>query len=152
MNEYYEDTMRYEDTACYEDIIYLHHHVSKTHPPMDRMERAAQFAPFAALTGLEAAIEETARLTEEKAELDEDSRALLDEQLRRIQEQIENHPRIEVCYFQLDERKSGGAYLTVSGRVKKIDVAAQTVVFMDGMTIAVQDIYGMKEGYDMEDN
>lgn len=130
----------YEDTRRYDDIIALPHHVSKTHPPMDRVDRAAQFAPFAALTGHEAAIEETARLTDERIELTEDSKVFLDEQLRSIQERIEEHPEITVRYFQADERKAGGAYLVVSGRVKRIDAVGGAIVFMDGSSISIEDI------------
>ena len=140
MNINYESANHYEDTSRYHDIMDLSHHVSKTHPPMDSVDRAAQFSPFAALTGHEAAIRETERLTQERVELSEDSKALLDEKLRMIMEQIEEHPQVSVCYFLPDERKSGGAYRTVTGRVKKIDVHRGALVFMEGEAITMKDI------------
>lgn len=140
MDGIYEYAGCYENTSRYDDIIHLPHHVSKTHPPMDNIDRAAQFSPFAALTGHEAAIRETERLTDERKELGEDSKALLDEKLRMILEQIEEHPQVSVCYFRPDERKPGGSYLTVNGKVKKIDVPEGIIIFMDGMAVAIEDI------------
>ena len=113
------------DSHRYDDIIHLPHHVSTAHPPMPAADRAAQFSPFAALTGHEAAIRETARLTDERAELDENAKAVLDEKLRMIQEMLPAHPEITVTYFQPDAKKSGGAYVSVTGRVKKLDLYRQ---------------------------
>ena len=113
------------DSHRYDDIIHLPHHVSTAHPPMPAADRAAQFSPFAALAGHEAAIRETARLTDERAELDENAKAVLDEKLRMIQEMLPAHPEITVTYFQPDAKKSGGAYVSVTGRVKKLDLYRQ---------------------------
>lgn len=125
----------------YDDIIGLSRPVSARHIPMSRYDRAAQFSPFAALTGYDGVIEETARLTDRQVELDEGGKAELDEKLREIQEHIADMPQITVTYFREDGRKDGGAYITVSGRVKKIDQYSQTLVFMDGSGIDIGQIY-----------
>ena len=104
----------------YEDIIHLPHHVSETHPRMSRLNRAAQFSPFAALTGYGAAIQEAGRLTDRKIQLDEDSQAVLDRKLAILREQLSKHPEVAVTYFQPDGKKDGGAYASFSGQVKKI--------------------------------
>lgn len=124
----------------YDDIIDLPHHVSKKHPQMPLLDRAAQFAPFAALTGHEAAIKETARLTEEEIELDENSKELLDFRLQQLQEQLSESPEVTVTYFCPDEKKAGGAYETVTGKVKKVDAYAGEMVFTDGRRIALGTI------------
>lgn len=124
----------------YEDIIALPHHVSASHPQMALADRAAQFSPFAALTGYEDAIDESARLTEEQVELDENAREELDEKLRQIRECGEAHPEITVTYFQKDARKDGGAYVTLTGRMKKIDEYARMISFMDGTVVRIEDI------------
>ena len=123
----------------YEDIIALPHHVSASHPQMALADRAAQFSPFAALTGYEDAIDESARLTEEQIELDENAREELDEKLRQIRECGEAHPEITVTYFQKDARKDGGAYVTLTGRVKKIDEYARIISFMDGTVVRIEN-------------
>lgn len=124
----------------YEDIIALPHHVSASHPQMALADRAAQFSPFAALTGYEDAIDESARLTEEQIELDENAREELDEKLRQIRECGEAHPEITVTYFRKDARKDGGAYVTLTGRVKKIDEYARIISFMDGTVVRIENI------------
>ena len=124
----------------YEDIIALPHHVSASHPQMSLADRAAQFSPFAALTGYEDAIDESARLTEEQIELDENAREELDEKLRQIRECGEAHPEITVTYFQKDARKDGGAYVTLTGRVKKIDEYARIISYMDGTVVRIENI------------
>ena len=122
----------------YEDIINLPY--PQKHPRMSNYARGAQFSPFAALTGFEAAIEETARLTDRKIELDEGGKALLDEKLRKIEEEIYDRPEITVTYFRPDLRKAGGAYVQKRGRVKKLDAYLRAIVFTDGMTVPVEDI------------
>lgn len=124
----------------YEDIIALPHHVSASHPQMSLADRAAQFSPFAALMGYEDAIDESARLTEEQIELDENAREELDEKLRQIRECGEAHPEITVTYFQKDARKDGGAYVTLTDRVKKIDEYARMISFMDGTVVRIENI------------
>ena len=124
----------------YEDIIYLPHHRSKKHAPMSLIDRAAQFSPFAALTGHDAAIMETARLTDRKIELDEYEIAVLDEKLQNIKEQLQAGPEVTITYFQPDIRKEGGEYVTITGRVKKIDEYAKTMLIEDSTRILIEDI------------
>lgn len=124
----------------YEDIIYLPHHVSTTHPHMPIADRAAQFSAFAALTGYEEVIREAGRLTEERSETAEDARGILDEKLRMLQERIEEQPEAAITYFCPDEKKAGGSYVTVRGRVKRIDVYERMLVMTDGTRIAVGEI------------
>lgn len=124
----------------YEDIINLPHHVSPTRSRMSMSERAAQFSPFAALSGFEDAIHETARLTNQKIELDENAKAVLDEKLRLLAEAVEDHPRAAVTYFLADKKKSGGEYITVTENVKKIDSVQREVVMLNGTRIPVDDI------------
>ncbi len=132
--------MKGQGEHCYEDIIDLPHHVSRKHRQMPLLDRAAQFAPFAALTGHEAAIKETARLTEEEIELDENSKELLDFRLQQLQEHLSEHPEVAVTYFKPDEKKAGGAYETVTGVVKKVDDYAGELVFTDGKRIVLGTI------------
>lgn len=127
----------------YEDIIYLPHPVSRNHPPMPVGDRAAQFAPFAALTGYEEAVEEAARLTECRIELDRDRIEELDRELRRLREHIKERPEADIVCFKADERKTGGALVTLSGRVKKIDEYEGRLIMADGSIIAIEDIYGI---------
>lgn len=127
-------------TNKYDDIIHLPHHVSKTRPQMSIHDRAAQFAPFAALTGHSAAIKETERLTEGQVELDESEITLINEKLRIICEKISEHPEIVVTYFVPDEKKSGGKYITVEGAVKKMDLYRREMILMDQTRIELSDI------------
>lgn len=124
----------------YDDIINLPHHVSATRPHMSAIDRAAQFSPFAALTGYGDAIKETARLTGEKVELDEYMKDVLSVRLQIIVDQLKEHPEIAITYFQPDEKKNGGAYVTVIGRAKKIDEYERVVVMTDGTRIPIDEI------------
>ena len=124
----------------YDDIIHLPHHRSKKHAPMPLIDRAAQFSPFAALTGHDAAIKETARLMDRKIELDEYEIAVLDEKLQEVREQLKNHPEIEVTWFQPDMRKEGGEYVTGSGKVKKLEEYTKSIFMEDGTRIRIEDI------------
>ncbi len=128
----------------YEDILYLPHHVSPSRPRMPKIDRAAQFAPFSALSGFSDAIGETGRLTDERVELGEEAKSELNEELRMIQERIAIHPEVAVTYFQPDKRKSGGAYITATGRVKKIDIYRRTVALQDGTQIPMEEIVRLK--------
>lgn len=132
------------DRHRYEDIIHLPHHVSGVHPQMAQRDRAAQFSPFAALTGYEDALEEAGRLTGERIELDEDAKNILDEKLRMIQEQITVRPQVQITYFVPDEKKTGGAYTVAEGWVKKIDRYGQNIIMGDGRTIPVGEIIEIK--------
>ena len=113
--------MSYHEEGRYDDIINLPHHVSTKHPHMAPIDRAAQFSPFAALTGHDEAIKETARLTDERMELDENRKELLDARLQLLREHLGEKPTVTFTFFEPDERKSGGAYVTVTGSVKKIE-------------------------------
>ena len=128
------------DPRRYDDIIHLEHHVSKKHPQMAITDRAAQFAPFAALTGHEAAINETARQTERKVELDEERQRELNEKIWLIIRNLESHPAITVTYFVPDTKKDGGAYITISGKVKRIDEYEGVLILRDGTRIPLDDI------------
>lgn len=124
----------------YDDIIDLPHHVSETHPPMSRADRAAQFSPFAALTGYDAAVRETARMTERRIELDEGVKAELNARLNCILEHLSEHPQVSITYFMPDEKKSGGAYRTVTGAVRKLDSFAKTLTLVDGTVVPVEEM------------
>jgi hypothetical protein len=128
----------------YDDIINLPHHVSTKHPQMPLIDRAAQFAPFAALTGYDAAVKETARLTDERIELDEYTMNALRDRLQMIADRLEENPEITVTYFQPDAKKEGGAYITAAGTVKKIDEYEQAVVMTHGMAIPFDEIVSIE--------
>ena len=132
--------MTNESNHQYADIIDLPHHVSATRPRMSMIDRAAQFSPFAALTGYDAAIKETGRLTDERIDLSEESRAALDRKQQILLDNLADHPEISVTYFVPDERKSGGAYVTVTGRVKKVDDYQRLLILTDGTKIPLDDI------------
>lgn len=127
-------------TDTYDDIINLPHHVSTKHPHMPLMDRAAQFSPFAALTGHDAAVKETARLTDRRVELDELEKEALREKLNLIVEMMDEHPEVTLTYFQPDTKKDGGAYLSVTGCVKKIDEYERVVCMTDGVKILIDEI------------
>lgn len=127
-------------SESYEDIINLPHHVSPTRPRMSRADRAAQFSPFAALSGYGDAVQETARLTNRRIELDESAKAALDEKLRLLAEVIEDRPEAAITYFLPDRKKAGGEYVTATGQVKKVDAVAQELVMANGRIIPIADI------------
>lgn len=131
-------------TGEYEDIIHLPHHVSSKRPQMSMADRAAQFSPFAALTGYDDAIQETGRLTEQKIELDEETLEKLDERFQILQEHLGEQPEVRFTYFKPDERKEGGIYLTVSGVVRKIKLYEREILLQDGTIIPVDDILKME--------
>ena len=136
--------MNGKEVHKYDDIIMLPHHVSKRHSQMSPLNRAAQFSPFAALTGHEDAIQETARLTDSFVEMDESRKSQLDGQLGLIMDNLDAQPEIEVTYFQPDEKKSGGAYVTRSGRVKKIDEYSRQIIFTDGKALPIDMIFSIQ--------
>lgn len=125
------------DIHKYDDIINLPHHVSSTRPHMSIEERAAQFSPFAALTGHEDAIKETARQTEWEIILDENELEILDEKLKAILSDKSDNKNIKVVYYVPDENKNGGKYVECSGRVKKMDEYRHVLVMEDGTEINV---------------
>ena len=126
--------------TAYDDIIHLPHHVSQNYPQMPMLDRAAQFAPFAALTGYEAVVGETARLTAQKRELDAQEAEELNRQLAAVIEHLSERPEVTVEYFVPDERKAGGAYVTVTGRVRHVSVPEKTLVMADGTVIPIEDV------------
>lgn len=128
----------------YDDIIHLPHPVSKTHPPMPRADRAAQFSSFAALSGYEDAVAESARLTESRTELGRDALDELDAELRILAEELADRPEISVRYFVPDQKKSGGRYETIRGRVKKIDNQASLLFLEDGRKIPFREIVSVR--------
>lgn len=134
---------RSNDPHRYDDILHLQNPTSPKHPRMPLLDRAAQFSPFAALTGHEAAIRETARLTDRKIELDESEKAVLDAKLQIIEEQIKTQPVITVTYFVPDEKKEGGAYLTKTGAVRRINEYERTVEFIDRESLPIEDLIGI---------
>lgn len=125
----------------YDDIIDLPHHVSTTRPRMSRLDRAAQFAPFAALTGYGAAIKEKARLTDERVELGECELMELNAGIHILTERIDEYPQVEITYFKPDEHKDGGAYLTVKSRAKRLNEYDRFILLEDGTEIPFDDIY-----------
>lgn len=128
----------------YDDIINLPHPESKKHPRMSLHDRAAQFSPFAALTGHSAAIDEMARLTDRKVELNEERQEELDRMWQSLLEKVKDHPNLKITYFVKDEKKAGGLYTTVSGRLKKMDPYKGILVMEEGMGICYSDIYEME--------
>ena len=128
------------DTRKYDDIINLPHHVSMNHRRMSLLDRAAQFAPFAALSGYEEAVIETRRLTDKRRELDESEKEKLDDRLQIIKDSLEMHPIVEITFFVPDERKSGGAYVTSTGYIKKINTYKSMLIIDDGTEIPIKEI------------
>ena len=128
----------------YDDILSLPRPVSPSHPPMPLIDRAAQFSPFAALTGFEAAVQEAARLTEVRPELDESRKEQLNARLQILKACSRERPQAEICYFKPDERKTGGACVTITGTVKKVDDFTRRVTMADGTVIPMEDILDIK--------
>ena len=131
-------------THPYNDIMHLPHHVSTTRARMPGIDRAAQFAPFAALTGYDTVIQETGRLTDRRIELTEDSRTALDRKQQLLLDNMADRPEVSVTYFVPDERKAGGAYVTVTGRVKKVDDYQRLLLLTDGTKIPLDEILDME--------
>ena len=138
--------MRMESKNKYDEIIGLPHHVSGTRPQMPMSDRAAQFAPFSALTGYDSAIKETERLTDKKIELDEEALAILNMRYRLLVDTLDEKPEVEITYFKPDERKAGGAYLTITGVVKMINDFERLITMKDGTKIPMDDIIDIDTG------
>ncbi len=142
------------DVHRYDDMLHLPHHVSTHHPPMTLTNRAAQFSPFAALTGYDAELEEAGRRTDRRVELSECERALLDERLHLLQTWLSRipgkwaahttpdftMPEVTITYFVPDGRKEGGAYTAVTGTVRRIDPIQRTLLMADGTAISMEDV------------
>ena len=129
----------------YDDIINLPHHQSKNHPHMALHDRAAQFAPFAALTGYDDAVKEAGRLTDSKPELNENQLEELDQKLADLMARIEEHPEVTITYFEPDDKKEGGAYVTCVDKLKKIDAYNCQLIFEDGRKIEVCNILDIEK-------
>ena len=128
----------------YDEILSLPHHVSKTRPQMPMSDRAAQFAPFAALTGYDSAIKETGRLTDERIELDEEALTALDRKYQLLIEALDDAPEVTIIYFQPDERKAGGQYVSATGTVKKVDTFGRRILLQDGTRIPLDSVYDLR--------
>ena len=131
-------------TEKYGDIIHLPHLVSEKHPRMPMLDRAAQFSPFAALTGYEEAIYETGRLTGEKTELDEEEKTILDRNQRLLLEKLDELPSFTVTFFVPDEKKSGGRYVTKTGNLKKLHLLERWMLLTDGTKIPLENVKNIK--------
>ena len=131
-------------TGPYDDIINLPHPTSAKHPRMPLSDRAAQFAPFAALSGHSAALVETARLTDQRMELDEYEMARVDAELQHLQELLPGRPTASITYFVPDERKNGGSYQTVIGSVKRIDAVNGVIQMTDWQCIPIADVFSIE--------
>lgn len=127
-------------TRRYDDIIALPHHVSRKRAKMSLSERAAQFAPFAALTGYGDAVRETARYTKTKIEPEEDAREELDRRLKYVSENIGQRPELDICYFIPDEKKEGGSYVTLRAAAERIDLTHRLLITQTGETVPLDDI------------
>ena len=133
-------------TGPYDDIINLPHPTSQKHPRMPRTTRAAQFAPFAALTGYNEAIRETSRLTDEQLDLDDTMKASLNEKLLLIKDRLPDQPEISITFFVPDTKKAGGAYKTTTGYIKKFQEYEQQIIMSDDTIIPIDTIIEI-QGY-----
>ena len=124
----------------YQDILYQARPVSKVHQPMSKSNRAAQFSPFAALTGYEDAVQETARLTTDKITLSEDQIQIINSVLNEISQYLPHSPYVQITYFEPDKRKQGGSYQQISGTIKKIDDVYGMVIMKGNIRIPVHQI------------
>lgn len=129
----------------YDDIINLPHHQSKTRPHMSIYDRAAQFSPFAALTGYDDAVKETAKVTCQRKELSEEEKAGLSAKLAMLQAKIREQPKVSITYFVPDEKKSGGAYFTETGVIKRIDAFERIVIMQNRKEIPIEDIVDISD-------
>lgn len=135
--------MKQPETNKYQDIIHLSRPRFQRHPPMSAHDRAGQFSPFAALTGFEAAIAETQRLTDSRITLEEGAKELLDQRMQEILERIETQPMVQILWFRYDPRKTGGEYITHTGQVKKVDTYNRQMLFTDGSAIPLEEIFSI---------
>lgn len=131
-------------SSLYKDIINLPHHQSKTRKHMSMVDRAAQFSPFAALTGHSATIAETARLTDRQIELTEGDKAIINEKLQMLSDYLKSEPVVTITYFEPDDKKSGGSYETITGTIKRIDEVNKEIKFIDGSVILIERIYDIE--------
>ncbi len=132
-------------TGPYNDILHLPHPVSRKHPRMAVADRAAQFSPFAALTGYDDAVREAARLTDRRLELDEYEQQALNDRLQQILSRLPKQPVVRITYFRPDSCKEGGAYVTVNGVIKRLDTVEREIRLVDGTRIPIEDIWDIDE-------
>ena len=133
-----------KDIHNYDDIINMPRHISSKHPQMKIIDRAAQFAPFAALTGHKESINEASRITDSKKELDENQKEILNNKLNYILLNLDKLFEIKITYFQADLKKSGGKYVTVLASIKKIDEYNKVLVLNNGKKIKIDDLYWLE--------
>lgn len=143
-------TDRKKTRGRYDDIIDLPHHISPTRPHMSMSDRAAQFSPFAALTGYDGVIRESGRLTKERVELSEEELETLGRKQQYLMSIIDESPEITVTYFVPDSLKEGGEYVTCSGRLKRIDEYERRLVFTDGTKVDIDDVVEIEGGTDYD--
>ena len=124
----------------YDDIINIPRWNPKSHPRMSEYDRAAQFAPFAALTGYDAMVSETARLTDARADLDEEQMLALNDNLRTVVERLGEHPKVSITRFRKDARKKGGEYVKTEGSVRNVDLPGRLLILKEGAQISLDDI------------
>ena len=124
----------------YDDIINLPHHVSATRHPMSMIDRAAQFSPFAALTGYDSAIKETGRLTDDKIELSDEAYELLNQKFQQISEHLDEYSEVRLLYFVPDAHKEGGAYRPLTGTIKRIDEIERVIIMQDRTKVPMDDV------------
>ena len=129
-----------KENHAYDDIIHCSRPISGKRARMTNYDRAAQFSPFAALTGFDAAIAETGRITGDRIQLDEDEKQHLDMQMQEVLERLPEQPEVTVLWFRQDERKTGGAYVSTTGHVKKVDTYAGKLLLADGRGIPLEEI------------
>lgn len=124
----------------YDDIINLSHHISATRAPMSMIDRAAQFSPFAALTGYDSAIKETGRLTDDKVDLSDEAYELLNQKFQQISEHLDEHNEVSLLYYVPDAHKDGGAYCSLTGTIKRIDEIERVIIMRDGTKVPMDDV------------
>lgn len=128
----------------YEDIVNLPRHISKVHPQATMADRAARFSPFAAISGYEDMVKEAARVTEERIDITDATKELLNEKLNMIIEFLDEEPEVTITYFEPDKKKDGGAYISITGTVKRIDEYERIVLMSDDKKIKIDEIYAIE--------
>lgn len=148
-----QDTKLNDNLDPYYDMLNMPRHISRTHAHMSIYDRAAQFSPFAALTGYDSEIKEAARLTDQRVDLDEAEKTILDEKIQIILNKIEERAEVTITFFKPDEKKTGGVYVSKKGIVRKVDSYTKEIVLLDNTRIEIEqivdisgDIFGMADG------
>lgn len=128
----------------YEDIVNLPRHISKVHPQATMADRAARFSPFAAISGYEDMVKEVARVTEERIDITDATKELLNEKMNMIIEFLDEQPEVTITYFEPDKKKDGGAYVSITGTVKRIDEYERIVLMSNDKKIRIDEIYAIE--------